>query len=55
MKGESKMEKLAKDYVYYLYSKEVISFDTYFDKMNGIRKANGDDDEIDDVSYKDVS
>ena len=46
------MEKLVQDYAYYLFLKNKKSFDIYFDRMEYIKKANGELEDIEDVIFK---
>ena len=40
------------DYVYYLFSRKQINFQTYFDKMEDIKKANGEIEDLEDVRFE---
>ena len=46
------MEKLVQDYVYYLFSRKQINLGTYFDKMEDIKKANGEIEDLEDVRFE---
>ena len=46
------MEKLVQDYVYYLFSSKQINLEMYFAKMEDIRKANGEIEDLEDVRFE---